>query len=105
MRELQVFEINEVAGAGFFDRIGAGILGSMAFISTGMAKGGVAGGSTGGILGIGSFAATVTMIVGGVQGAIQGFAYGVVNGWDKTVEVFNNSTEQWLDLTVPGPKV
>ena len=47
MRELQVFEINEVAGAGFFDRIGAGILGSMALISVGLAKGGVAGGSTG----------------------------------------------------------
>ena len=44
------------------------------------------------------------MIVGGVQGAIQGFAYGVVNGWDKTVEVFKSTTEQWLDLTVSGPK-
>lgn len=105
MRELQISEINEVAGAGFFDTLGASILGSITGINVGLAKGGVSGGSTGGILGIGSMAAAVTMVVGGVQGAITGFAYGLVNGWDKTLEAFNNSTDQWFDHTIPTPKV
>lgn len=105
MRELQISEINEVAGAGFFDVLGAGIIGSMAGINVGLAKGGVSGGSTGGILGVGAIAAAVTMAIGGVQGAITGFTYGVVNGWDKTLETFNNSCEQWFDHTIPTPKV
>lgn len=105
MRELSIMEIEHVSGAGFFDRIGAAFLGGLAFMGIGSAKGAVSGGSTGGILGIGAIAAVVTGLVGGALGAFQGAVYGFVNGWDKTLSVFNSITEQWGDQTVPTPKV
>ncbi|TFZ50990.1 hypothetical protein E5C26_11525 [Serratia proteamaculans] len=105
MRELSIMEIEHVSGAGFFDRIGAAFLGALAFTGIGAAKGGVSGGSTGGILGVGVIGAAFTAIYGGLHGMLQGAVYGFVNGWDKTLSVFNGITEQWGDQTVPTPKV
>lgn len=105
MRELNIMEIEHVSGAGLFDRLGAAFLGAVAFTGVGAAKGGVSGGSTGGILGVGAIAAAVTAIYGGLQGMAQGAIYGFVNGWDKTLSLFNSITEQWGDLTVPTPKI
>lgn len=105
MRELNVMEIEIVSGAGLFSRIGASVLGAVAGVNVGMAKGGVSGGSTGGILGVGAIAAAVTMVIGGVSGVVTGALYGFVNDWDKTLNTFNQSSEQWFDQTLPAPKV
>lgn len=104
MRELQIFEINEVSGAGFFSQIGAGILGGILGSTTGMMKVGIAGGNTGGIFGAGIISALVGVVLGGVSGAVQGATYGLVNDWDKTVEQFNNTTEYWFDMSNANPK-
>lgn len=105
MRELTMMEIDTVAGGDFFSRVGAAVLGVVTGISTGTAKGGVSGGSTGGILGAGIISAGVTMIWGGIMGAVQGGLYGLVNDWDATLELFNNNTEQWADMTINTPSV
>lgn len=105
MRELNIMEIEHVSGAGLFDRIGAAFLGGMMGIAIGTNKGGVSGGSVGGILGVGAISGLVTMVMGGVFGVVQGATYGFVNGWNKTLEMFNKTSEQWLDQTVPTPKI
>ncbi|MTH45710.1 hypothetical protein [Intestinirhabdus alba] len=104
MRELHVLEINEVSGAGLLSAIGAGVLGGVMGITSGLFKGGVGGGNTGGILGAGIIAALVGMCVGGIVYGVQGVLYGLANDWDKTLEVFNNYTEQFFDFTMNVPK-
>lgn len=104
MRELQVCEINEISGAGFFSQIGAGVVGGLLGATTGMMKVGIAGGNTGGILGVGVISALFGVVVGGASGAVQGAAYGLINDWDKTVEQFNNSTEYWFDMSNSNPR-
>lgn len=105
MRVLSVMEIESVSGAGLFSRVGASVLGAITFLNVGMAKGGVSGGSTGGILGVGAISAAVTMVIGGVSGVMSGAVYGFVNDWTKTLGEFNKSTEQWFDQSTPAPKV
>jgi hypothetical protein len=106
MRELTKMELAEVSGGlDLFGAIGAGVLGAVALSLVGTAKGGVSGGSTGGILGVGAVAAAVTAVVGFVGGIVQGGLYGFVNGWDKTLTLFNSVTEQWGDQNISAPKV
>ncbi|WP_034945850.1 hypothetical protein [Erwinia oleae] len=104
MRELQLCEIDNVSGGSFFSSVGAMILGGLAGATTGMMKVGIAGGNTGGILGVGVIGALVGVVLGLSFGAIQGGMYGLVNDWDKTLELFNNLTEQWMDLLNNNPK-
>lgn len=104
MRELQICEINEVSGAGFFSSIGASVLGGIMGATTGIMRATVVGGNTGGILGLGIIGGLGGAILGGVFGGIQGTVYGLVNDWDKTLEEFNKATEQWLDYTLNNPK-
>ena len=104
MRELQICEINEVSGASFLSQVGAGVVGGILGATTGMMKVGIAGGNTGGILGLGVIGALVGVALGGVSGVVQGAAYGLINDWDKTIEQFNNATEQWFDLSHANPK-
>lgn len=99
MRELTTMEIDAVAGAGFFSRIGAGAMGVVFGLSAGTMKGGIAGGSVGGILGVGAVSALVTMVWGGFMGAIQGGLYGLVNDWDQTLKAFNASSDQLWDYS------
>lgn len=105
MRELTLMEVSEVSGAGFFDTLGAGVLGLVTGATNLMYKAAVSGGSTGGILGAGIIAAGVGLIGGAIMGGIQGGLYGLANGWDKTLAFFNKSVEQWGDNTLPIPKV
>ncbi|WP_147194241.1 hypothetical protein AAGQ96_01885 [Pantoea sp. MBD-2R] len=104
MRQLNTFEINEVSGAGFFSSIGAAALGTVMGLGTGVIKGGIAGGNTGGVLGAGIIAAGVGVIVGGIAYSLQGALYGLVNDWDKTLELFNTNTEYFLDYSNNLPK-
>ncbi|ANS40612.1 hypothetical protein [Serratia inhibens] len=105
MRELTIMEVSEVSGAGFFDTIGASVLGAVTGSTNLMYKAAVSGGSTGGVLGAGIIAAGVGLIGGAIMGGIQGGLYGLSNGWDKTLVLFNNSVEQWQNNTIPIPKV
>ncbi|HKS33419.1 MAG TPA: hypothetical protein VJS14_06795 [Enterobacteriaceae bacterium] len=98
MRELTMMEIEAVAGAGLFSRIGAAALGGMAGFSGGAMQGGIAGGNTGGILGFGLISSLVGALWGGVMGMAQGVVYGLVNDWDPTLALFNKNTEQWTEM-------
>lgn len=104
MRQLNNIEINEVSGAGFFSSVAASGLGLVMGVCTGALKGGVAGGNTGGVLGAGIVAALVGMSVGGVIFGVQGAVYGLINDWDKTVEIFNNNSEFFFDYANNVPK-
>lgn len=105
MRELSIHEVDVVAGASFASRLGAAGLGALVGLSSGTMRGGVAGGSVGGILGFGLISSLVTMIWGGALAIFQGAVYGLVNDWDKTLETFNNYSDQFADLTITTPKV
>ncbi|MFN3070494.1 hypothetical protein ACKWMY_20605 [Serratia sp. J2] len=105
MRELNIMEVEMVSGAGFFSRIAASAVGALGLATSGMMKVGVAGGSTGGILGVGVISALVGVVLGGVFGAVQGALYGITSDWDKTIDVVNKATEQWMDQTGIFPKV
>jgi hypothetical protein len=104
MRELQSYEINDISGGDLFSTIGAAVLGFVAFTPACMAKATILAGNTGGILGAGIIGGAFGVLIGGISGAIMGITYGLANDWDKTLEVFNNSMEQWADLTLNNPK-
>ena len=97
-------EISTVSGGDFFDTIGAMVLGCVSGCTSGMLKAGVVGGNTGGILGVGVIGGLGGAIIGGVVGCLQGALYGMINGWDKTLEWFNLTSEQWFDMVSPLPK-
>jgi len=113
MRELSTMEIAHVSGGtinsgalgDLFGRVGAAGLGWIVGVGVGSLKGGVAGGSTGGIFGVGAIAAAVTAIWGGVMGGLQGATYGLVNGWDKTVDLYSRMTDLWADPRTGPVKV
>lgn len=105
MRELNVMEVESVSGGWFFGNIAAAILGGIVGMNTGAAKVAVTAGSTGGILGVGVVSAIVGAVWGAIGGGIQGAAYGLINGWDKMLNLFNSNSEQWADITNPAPKV
>lgn len=101
MRELNVMEISEVSGAGFWDAVnGAITLGATGFAAGG-AYGGIHGGDNGGLLGIGAFGQLVGVIVGPVIGVIGGGALGAVLGWNDLASVTALST-QWVNNFVNG---
>ncbi|MGU3413088.1 hypothetical protein ACLBW2_00680 [Enterobacteriaceae bacterium C23F] len=104
MRELQICEINEVSGAGFFSQIAAGFVGGLLGANSAMMKVGIAGGNAGGIVGASVISALFGVVAGGIFGAVQGAVYGFVNDWDKTVEQLNNNMEQWFDMSQSNPK-
>ncbi|AUX91656.1 hypothetical protein [Mixta gaviniae] len=104
MRQLNNREIMAVSGGNFFDTLGAAILGGIVGATAGMMKAGTAGGMTGGILGVGVISAMVGAVVGCIAIGVQGVLYGMINGWDKTLEWFNTNTEQWFDHNAPLPK-
>ncbi|MGF7227862.1 hypothetical protein [Pantoea agglomerans] len=97
MRELTSFEMQNVSGAGFFDFIGAVVVGAVTGISSFGLKWGMSGGSTGGVLGVGIVSAGVGLIVGAVLGLVDGALYGAMNGWDSTVGWFNAVVENQFD--------
>lgn len=104
MRQLTLTEINEISGGDFFDTVGAMIIGCVAGISSGILKVATVGGNTGGILGAGVLGGIGGAVVGGITGGLQGTLYGMINSWDKTLEWFNTTAEQWFDLISPLPK-
>ena len=104
MRQLTMMEINEVSGGDFWSSIGAMVIGGMTGFVSGVIKLATVGGNAGGILGLGIIGALGGVIIGGIVGAIEGSLYGLVNDWDKTLEWFNNTSEQWFDLVSPLPK-
>jgi hypothetical protein len=102
MRELTIMELEHVSGAGLISRVGAAGLGAILGLVNGVVKGGVSGGSAGGLLGVGIIGGAITMIVGGILGPIAFGVYGLVNDWDKTLEMYNRTASQWADFsTVP----
>jgi hypothetical protein len=104
MRELTMMELEHVSGAGVISRVGAAGLGAILGLVNGVVKGGVAGGSAGGLLGVGVIGGLVTMVVGGIIGPIAFGAYGLVNDWDRTLELYNKTADQWADFSIV-PKV
>jgi hypothetical protein len=100
VRELTSFEVQNVSGAGFFDFIGAVVVGSATGLTAFGLKWGISGGGTGGVLGLGIISAGVGFIVGGVLGLVDGALYGAMNGWDTTAAWFNQVTENQFDLNV-----
>lgn len=105
MRELTIMEVDSVSGASFLSRVGAAGLGALTGLSSGSMRGGVSGGSVGGILGFGLISSLVTMVYGGALASVFGAVYGAVNDWDKTLEAFNNYSDQFIDMTIPTVKV
>lgn len=101
MRELTTFEMQNVSGAGFFDFIGAVVVGSVTGLSAFGLKWGMSGGSTGGVVGAGIIAAGVGFIVGGILGIVDGALYGAINGWDATAGWFNQVVENQFDPVAP----
>ncbi|AMO75854.1 MULTISPECIES: hypothetical protein [Pseudomonas] len=109
MQELNIHEVEMVAGAGIIDdvigRIGAAIMLIPLSLSTGVAKGVVTGGSVGGILGVGVASGAFGGVIGGVLGVIHAVTYGLVNGWGMSLETFNANAEGWWSMNVPAPQV
>lgn len=97
MRELTISEVHNVSGAGFFDTIGAMVVGGVTGLTAFGLKWGMSGGSTGGIVGAGIVAAGVGFIVGGILGIVNGAMYGAINGWDTTTAWFNEVVENTFD--------
>ncbi|GLR07471.1 hypothetical protein COO59_13405 [Mixta theicola] len=104
MRHLTLSEVNQVSGGDFFEMVGAIIIGSVAGASSGILKAGTVGGNSGGILGAGIFGGAGGALIGAITGGVQGALYGMINSWDKTLEWFNNTAEQWFDMISPLPK-
>ncbi|MED5607024.1 MULTISPECIES: hypothetical protein [Pseudomonas] len=109
MQELKMQEIEMVAGAGIIEdvvgRIGAAIMLVPLSLSTGVAKGVVTGGSVGGILGVGVASGAFGGVIGGVLGVIHAVTYGLVNGWDMSLQTFNGNAEGWWRMDYPAPQV
>ncbi|WP_422882750.1 hypothetical protein [Pantoea agglomerans] len=101
MRELTPVEMRNVSGAGFFDFIGAVVVGSVTGITAFGLKWAMSGGSAGGIVGAGIISGGVGLIVGAVVGLVDGALYGAINGWDSTVGWFNQIVENQFDATAP----
>ena len=98
MRELTSLEVQNVSGAGFFDFVGAVVVGSVTGITSYGLKWAMSGGSTGGVVGFGIISAGVGLIVGAVVGLVDGALYGAINGWDTTVAWFNQINENQFDM-------
>lgn len=103
MKELTVFEMEEISGGYSWDfsslsnallslasngveATAATILGTIAGAIPGSVIGGVFGGNGGGLLGIGSIGQAVGMIYGLIVGGIGGGIAGALVGWDLTLE-------------------
>jgi len=105
MRELTSFEMQNVSGAGFFDFIGAVVIGSVTGTTAFGLKWAISGGSTGGAVGLGIISAGVGLIVGAVVGVVDGALYGAINGWDTTVAWFNQINENMFDMAAKAVTV
>ncbi|QHM73152.1 hypothetical protein [Mixta intestinalis] len=104
MRELSVYEIQNVSGSGFFDSIGAMVLGASAGIIAGVAKFATIGGEAGGgLIGVGIIGSGVGAILGLIGGTVFGGLYGLVNGYDVALENFNNVANEIFDFAAPLP--
>jgi len=100
MRELTSFEMQNVSGAGFFDFIGAVVVGGVTGITAFGLKWAMSGGSAGGALGVGLVSGAGGLVIGAVVGLVDGVMYGAINGWDTTVAWFNQIVENQFDLSV-----
>ena len=100
MRELTSFEMQNVSGAGFFDFIGAVVVGAVAGTTAFGLKWAMSGGNAGGALGVGLISGAGGLVIGAVVGLIDGALYGAINGWETTAAWFNQITENQLDLSV-----
>ena len=101
MRELNVMEISEVSGAGFWDAVNSAIVLGAAGFAAGAAYGGIHGGDGGGILGIGAFGQLVGVIVGPIIGVAGGVVLGAALGWNDSASV-NAIATQWLNNFANG---
>lgn len=97
MRELTSCEMQHVSGAGFFDFIGAVVVGAVTGITAFGVKWAMSGGSAGGILGVGLVSGAGGLVIGAVVGLVDGALYGAINGWDSTVAWFNKIVENTFD--------
>ena len=98
MRELTSFEMQHVSGAGFFDFVGAVVIGGVAGATAFGLKWAMSGGSAGGILGVGLVSGCAGLIIGAAVGLVDGALYGAINGWDATIAWFNQIVENQFDL-------
>ncbi|MFV9688990.1 colicin V synthesis protein [Pantoea sp. ARC607] len=101
MRELNVMEINEVSGAGFWSAVSSAILLGATGFAAGAAYGGIHGGDQGGLLGVGVVGQLVGVIVGPIIGVIGGSILGAVLGWNDPDSV-NAIATQFLNNFVNG---
>lgn len=97
MRTLTPYEIEHVSGAGFFDFIGAVVVGSVTGITAFGLKWAMSGGSTGGIIGAGVIGGAGGLIVGAVVGLVDGALYGAINGLSNTTSWFNKLVQNQFD--------
>jgi hypothetical protein len=97
VRELTSFETQNVSGAGFFDFIGAVVVGAVTGITAFGLKWAMSGGSAGGIVGAGIISGGVGLVVGAVVGLVDGALYGAINGWSTTSAWFNEIVENQFD--------
>lgn len=97
MRELTSVEMQHVSGAGFFDFIGAVVVGAITGITAFGLKWAMSGGSAGGVIGAGVVSGAAGLIVGAVVGLIDGAIYGAANGWSTTIAWFNQIVENQFD--------
>jgi len=97
MRDLTTYEMQHVSGAGFFDFIGAVVVGAITGITAFGMKWAMSGASAGGILGVGLVSGAGGLIIGAVVGLVDGALYGAMNGWDTTAAWFNKVTENTFD--------
>lgn len=97
MRELTPVEMQNVSGAGFFDRVAAMVVGGVTGTTTFGLKWAISGGSTGGVLGAGIISAGVGLIVGAGFGLVDGALYGLIYGWQKSVDWFSEFVSNQFD--------
>lgn len=120
MKELTVFEMEEISGGYTWDfssitstitslasnaveALAIGTLGAIIVSAVGTWIGGVQGGHNGGILGLGLLGNAAGAVVGFVLGAITGAAGAVAFGWDKSMAIFQEFIDSALDGTfAPG---
>jgi len=101
MRELTSVEMQSVSGAGFFDFIGAVVVGGVTGTTSFGLKWAMSGGSAGGVLGVGLVSGTGGLVIGAAVGLVNGALYGAINGWGPTVGWFNTVVENTFDPIAP----
>lgn len=108
MKELTVFEMDAISGAGFFDDLAGGVefliqeagavaLGAAVGATMAGAWGGRWGAAGGGLIGVGAIGQGVGLIAGLLVGGIGFGITGGLIGWDKTHELATGTIQAVID--------